>query len=99
PGAEPGPRGPLARGRDQGYTSRPVRMLRAGRSPFVRRAARPLGAFSLLPDGGGQQVHKETSMSESTVGQIVSVQARRGTKREYETVIILRPNVNKNGIL
>lgn len=38
-------------------------------------------------------------MSESTVGQVVSVQSRKGTKREYETVIILRPNVNKTGIL
>lgn len=38
-------------------------------------------------------------MSENTVGQVVSVQSRKGTKREYETVIILRPNVNKTGIL
>lgn len=38
-------------------------------------------------------------MSESTVGQVLSVSARKNTKREYETVIILRPNVNKNGIL
>jgi small subunit ribosomal protein S6 len=38
-------------------------------------------------------------MSENTVGQIVSVSSRKNTKREYETVIILRPNVNKNGIL
>ena len=38
-------------------------------------------------------------MSENTVGQVLSVQSRKGTKREYETVIILRPNVNKNGIL
>lgn len=38
-------------------------------------------------------------MSESTVGEVLSVQSRKGTKREYETVIILRPNVNKNGIL
>lgn len=38
-------------------------------------------------------------MSESTVGQVVSVHSRKGTKREYETVIILRPNVNKTGIL
>ena len=38
-------------------------------------------------------------MAENTVGQIVSVSSRKNTKREYETVIILRPNVNKNGIL
>ena len=38
-------------------------------------------------------------MSENTVGQVLSVKSRKNTKREYETVIILRPNVNKNGIL
>ncbi len=38
-------------------------------------------------------------MSESTVGQIISVSSRKGTQREYETVMILRPNVNKALIL
>jgi len=38
-------------------------------------------------------------MSESTVGQILSVSSRKGTQREYETVMILRPNVNKPLIL
>jgi small subunit ribosomal protein S6 len=34
-----------------------------------------------------------------TTGQVLSVSAKRGTKREYETVIILRANTNKAGIL
>lgn len=38
-------------------------------------------------------------MSENTVGQVLSVQSRKNTKREYETVMILRPNVNKAMIL
>lgn len=37
-------------------------------------------------------------MSETT-GQVLSVSAKRNTKREYETVIILRANTNKAGIL
>jgi small subunit ribosomal protein S6 len=34
-----------------------------------------------------------------TTGQVLSVSNKKGTKREYETVIILRPNTNKAGIL
>ncbi|MGB1014435.1 MAG: 30S ribosomal protein S6 [Nannocystaceae bacterium] len=34
-----------------------------------------------------------------TLGQVRSVGTRRGTQREYETVMILRPNVNKTTIL
>jgi small subunit ribosomal protein S6 len=34
-----------------------------------------------------------------TTGQILSVSALRNTKREYETIIILRANTNKAGIL
>jgi small subunit ribosomal protein S6 len=37
-------------------------------------------------------------MSDIT-GQVLSVSAKRGTKREYETVVILRANTNKAGIL
>ncbi|MBK8264593.1 MAG: 30S ribosomal protein S6 [Nannocystis sp.] len=35
----------------------------------------------------------------STQGQVLSHASRRGTKREYETVIILRSAANKNDIL
>lgn len=35
----------------------------------------------------------------NTTGQVLSQASRRGTKREYETVIILRPATNKNDIL
>ncbi len=39
-------------------------------------------------------------MSEAVaLGQVHSVGTRRGTQREYETVMILRPNVNKPMIL
>lgn len=34
-----------------------------------------------------------------TTGQVLSVSSKKGTKREYETVLILRPNTNKAGIL
>ncbi len=37
-------------------------------------------------------------MSEVT-GQVLSVSAKKGTKREYETILILRPASNKNNIL
>jgi len=31
-------------------------------------------------------------------GQVLSVSSKQGTKREYETILILRPNTNKDGI-
>jgi small subunit ribosomal protein S6 len=34
----------------------------------------------------------------ATAGQVLSFSAKRGTLREYETVLILRPEVNKEGI-
>jgi small subunit ribosomal protein S6 len=34
-----------------------------------------------------------------TSGQILSVSNKVGTKREYETILILRPNTNKAGIM
>lgn len=34
-----------------------------------------------------------------TTGQVLSVSSKQGTKREYETILILRPNTNKAGIL
>ena len=33
-----------------------------------------------------------------TSGQVLSVSNKQGTKREYETILILRPNTNKDGI-
>jgi small subunit ribosomal protein S6 len=33
-----------------------------------------------------------------TTGQVLSVSSKQGTKREYETILILRPNLNKEGI-
>ena len=33
-----------------------------------------------------------------TTGQVLSVSSKQGTKREYETILILRPNTNKDGI-
>ncbi len=36
-------------------------------------------------------------MSDVT-GQVLSVSSKQGTKREYETILILRPNTNKDGI-
>ncbi len=38
-------------------------------------------------------------MSTATPGEVLSFRSRRGTKREYETVMILRPETNKDGIL
>lgn len=37
--------------------------------------------------------------SQSTLGQIRSVHAKRGTQREYETTIILAPSINKPEII
>ena len=33
-----------------------------------------------------------------TSGQVLSVSNKQGTKREYETILILRPNTSKEGI-
>jgi hypothetical protein len=32
-----------------------------------------------------------------TSGQVLSVSNKQGTKREYETILILRPNTSKDG--
>src|SRR5688500_13108550 len=34
-----------------------------------------------------------------TTGQVLSVSSKQGTKREYETILILRPNIGKTGIM
>jgi len=33
-----------------------------------------------------------------TTGQVLSVSNKQGTRREYETILILRPNIGKTGI-
>ncbi len=41
----------------------------------------------------------EVSNTGPVTGQVLSVSNKQGTKREYETILILRPSTNKQGIL